>query len=165
MKLTNLVMATVICTSLIGCSTPYKKDGLMGGFEETQLDENVYQVSFSGNAYTRAAKAEDMALLRSADLTLQKGFKYFVLTDSNTDTDISTTPITSQSTGGAYGFGNQAFGSTTTTTSGGKIISRHSTQNTVVMFKEKPQLNTMVYNAEIICKSLGEKYNAECGAM
>ena len=47
---------------------------MSGGFTESQLDTNVFRVTFKGNGYTSPDRAEDMALLRSAELALQHGF-------------------------------------------------------------------------------------------
>lgn len=51
-----------------GCATGYHARGLSGGFSETQLDENVFEVSFHGNGYTshgREAQARDRAPSRA----------------------------------------------------------------------------------------------------
>jgi len=35
-----------------GCATTYQPQSFTGGFSETQLAENIFQVLFNGNAYT-----------------------------------------------------------------------------------------------------------------
>ena len=55
---------------LVACATAYQPQSFSGGFSETQLDKNVFRVSFKGNGYTNAERAEEMALLRSAELAL-----------------------------------------------------------------------------------------------
>lgn len=161
-------LITILAVILIGCSTPYKQSSATGGFSETQLDENVYKVRFRGNGYTSGEKAEELALLRSADLTMRKGYKYFVLNDSYSDakiTSISTTPVTSYSNGSANAVGNTVYGSSTTTSYGGqaRVHTKPSTTNTIVMFHEKPDGVGLVYSAEFLCKSLARKYGAGCG--
>ncbi|GIX25986.1 MAG: hypothetical protein KatS3mg122_3217 [Caldimonas sp.] len=78
-------MRTIAAISLAiflgGCATTYQPEGFSGGFSETQLDTNVFRVSFRGNGYTRAERAEELALLRSAELTLKNGFTHFVVID------------------------------------------------------------------------------------
>lgn len=144
-----------------GCATGYKSNGFTGGYSETQLDENVFKVSFRGNGYTRRERAEDFTLLRSAELALENGYKYFVIIDSSSHTRNSTytTPVTSHTTANAYGTGNYAYGTATTTTSGGQTynISKPSTSNTIVCFKEKPAAG-FSYNAEFIYKNVSQKY-------
>ena len=60
---------------LSGCATAYQPKGFTGGFSETQLDESVFQVSFRGNAYTSSERAADFTLLRSAELTIENGYR------------------------------------------------------------------------------------------
>lgn len=38
---------------LSGCATAYQKESSTGGFSKTQLGDNIFQVSFKGNAYMR----------------------------------------------------------------------------------------------------------------
>ena len=145
---------SIICiVALHGCATAYQKSGFSGGYSETQLDENVFKVTFHGNGYTGRERVEDFTLLRSAELTLENGYKYFAVIDENSYTSNSTytTPTTSYTTGSAYGNGNYAYGNATTTTYGGQTynISKPSSSNTIVCFKEKPS-SIFTYNAEFI---------------
>jgi hypothetical protein len=155
--------------AISGCATSYQKMGFSGGFEETQLAPNVWKVSFSGNGYTRASRAEDMTLLRSADLTLQSGFTFFALADSSSSTKYSTvtTPSTSTTNVNVYGGSGYASGTATTTTSGGNsfLVTKPSRTNTVVMYKSKPEINTIVYDAEFLCRSMGAKFEVTCGSI
>ena len=68
---------------LSGCATPYGSSAgnYLGGFSEAQLGENMFQVSFEGNAYTKADTVANYTLLRSAELTLQYGFTHFIVVD------------------------------------------------------------------------------------
>lgn len=86
---------------LQGCSTAYQSRGFSGGYSETQLDENIFKVSFSGNGYISGHKVADYTLLRSAELTLQNGFKYFAIVDANSNIEHSTytSPTTYHTTG------------------------------------------------------------------
>jgi hypothetical protein len=147
---------------LAACATPYQRIGLGGGYSETQLGKNIFQVSFRGNGYTSREKASDFSLLRSAELTLERGFRYFVIVGSEKDTKISTytSPTQSSTTGSAYGYGNYAYGSATTTTYGGQtyFISKPRATNTILCFKEKPDINGIVFEAEFVVKSIRQKY-------
>jgi len=164
------VIAVCIFTAvgLAGCATAYQRDGFTGGFSETQLDENVWRVKFEGNGYTRDQTAEDFALLRSAELTIEKGYTHFALAGSrsSSETGAFTTPTTAYTTGNAYVTGNNIRGNATTTYQGGQtfIISRPTTNNTVVMFKGKPEIQGLVYDANFICQSLGKTHGVTCGA-
>ena len=78
-------------------STPYQPMGFKGGYENTQLDKNVFEVTFSGNGLTSRQRVRDFAMLRSAELTIQNGYKYFISTNENTSSTQHTvvTPQTS----------------------------------------------------------------------
>lgn len=160
MKKVCIFLLTV--SLLYGCATSYKKNGFSGGYTETQLSENIFNVSFAGNAHTSGERASDFALLRSAELTIKHDYKYFVIINTNNIMTNSTytTPITSNTTASAYNHGNHTYGNATTITSGGEtyIISKPSSSNTIACFANKPEKG-FAYNAEFIYKSITEKYN------
>ena len=154
-----LALATVL---LAGCATTYQPNSFTGGYSETQLGENIFQVSFRGNGYTSRERASDFSLLRSAEEALENGFRYFVIVESEKGSKVGayTTPTTSYTTGSAYGSGNYAYGSATTTTYGGQtyFISKPRATNTILCFKEKPEINGLVFDAEFVAKSIRQKY-------
>ena len=158
----KLIVPIIVLVALTGCATSYQKQGFTGGFSETQLGENIFQITFKGNAYTSRERASDFTLLRSAELALENGYKYFVIVDSEkyTKKGAYTTPATSHTTGSAYGTGNYAYGTATTTTTGGQtyIYSKPRSTNTIVCFKEKPEVSGLVYEAAFIIKSIKGKY-------
>jgi hypothetical protein len=158
----KLIIATTLALALTGCATTYQDSGFSGGYSETQLDENVFKVTFRGNGFTKRERTEDFTLLRSADLALQNGYKYFVIVNGGTSVSSSThtTPTTYNTTANVYATGNYAYGTARTTQSGGQTynISKPSTSNTIVCFKEKPA-SGMSYNAEFIYKNIREKYD------
>lgn len=151
----NLFIISLAAIFIQGCSTPYKHSGFRGGYSEIQLDENVFKVSFRGNGYTGRERASDFTLLRCAELALENGYKYFVIINANsyTSKSIYTTPTTFNTTG------NGQCSSTTTTTGGQTyIISKPSSSNIIVCFKEKPD-SGFSYNVDIIYKNISLKYN------
>ncbi len=162
----NVVLFLVV-VALAGCATAYKPDGYGGGFSETRLDTSLFKVSFQGNGWTKPERAEDMALLRSAELTIRNGFNYFVVIDSQSRERQGsyTTPKQSYTTANATAYGNSAYGTAQTTTYGGQTVhtSRPTTTITMACFKEKPEIQGIVYNARFLCDSLGQKYDAICG--
>ena len=150
-----------IALLLFGCSTPYQQTGFTGGFSETQLDVNAWTVTFKGNGYTDREKVTDFNLLRCSELCLENGYKYFVIVEGReySKEGSYTTPTTSYTTGSAYAYGNNVYGSANTQTYGGQTynISKPMSSNTIVCFKEKPAISAMVYNAEFIRNSIREK--------
>ena len=147
---------------IAGCATSYQAQSFSGGFSETQLDRNVFKVTFKGNGYTQSERAEDFALLRSAELTLKNGFSHFAIVDGRQSADygVLTTPTQSYTTGSVTAYGNTAYGSARTTTTGGQsfIIKKPSSTNTIVCFNGKPENGMFVYDAQFIYDSLSTKY-------
>ena len=156
------VWCVLACVSLLGCVTPYQRAGLTGGYSETELDENVFEVWFRGNAYTSAQRAADFTLLRCAELALEHGFTHFCVVESSHYTKLGsyTTPSTSYTTGSVYSSGYGAYGSATTTTHGGQtyITSKPRAAKTIVCFKGKPKTDAVVYDAGFVCNSIEGKY-------
>jgi hypothetical protein len=75
-----LLFAGLSCT----CScqpTPYQRLGTTpaGGYSETRFSENEFYVKFVGNYNTPPATVRNYLYRRAAELTLEKGFKYFAV--------------------------------------------------------------------------------------
>jgi hypothetical protein len=157
----NLIILIAGAFLIEGCATGYTDRGMMGGYSETRLDENVFQVSFRGNGYTSSERASDFTMLRSAELVLEHGYKYFAVIDQDSSVSNSTytTPTTTNTNVNVFGTGNSAFGTATSTTTGGQTynISKPSSSNTIVGFVEKPD-DIFTYNAEFIFQSITDKY-------
>ena len=158
------VTIVTLFLTLAGCATGYQSRGFKGGFSETQLDENVFVVTFNGNGFTSLERASDFSLLRSAELALRNGYKYFAVIDGQTylQQNTITTPTTSYTNANVYSYGNTAYGNATTTTYGGQTfnVSKPNVTNTIFCFYEKPD-GVFVYNASFIVRSLAEKYEIE----
>jgi hypothetical protein len=73
---------------LASCATKYEPatgsfwDGHTG-YSEIGLDSTTWQVTFCGNNNTTDEVVNRYALYRSAELTSQRGFDYFVILDNN----------------------------------------------------------------------------------
>ncbi|MCG8441895.1 MAG: hypothetical protein MI723_08805 [Caulobacterales bacterium] len=55
------------------------------GYSETQLENDRYRVSFSGNSLTDLDTVENYLLFRAAELTLQTGGDWFEIIDRTTE--------------------------------------------------------------------------------
>jgi len=82
------IAALVVLPLFFGCETvhslavgtPYEPyNALRGGYSETALATDVVRVVFRGNSSTSKERAQDLALLRAADLSRQAGFKFFTV--------------------------------------------------------------------------------------
>jgi hypothetical protein len=95
-------------------------------------------------------------------VTRAHGFRYFVIVGTEKDSNVSihTTPSTSYTTASAHGYGNYAYASGTTRTYGGQTysISKPQATNTVLCFKEKPDVNGVLFDAECVIESISTKY-------
>jgi hypothetical protein len=158
----RLFTALSLVFLLTACATTYQPESFSGGFNETQLDKNVFRISFKGNGFTKADRAEDMALLRSAEISLKNGFSHFAIVDGKSASEFGTytTPAQSTTTGSVSTYGNTAYGRANTRTTGGQsfLINKPSTTNTIVCFESKPEGNFFVYDAQFVFNSLSQKY-------
>ena len=69
--------------------SPYQAgdvEGFIGGFIDSAITENIHRVYFIGRPGTSVFYADDMILLRSAEITLGLNYKYFNSIDNNTIT-------------------------------------------------------------------------------
>lgn len=152
--------AAAVLFVLTGClphlaPTPYQPMGRSGGFEETKLSPNSWRVNFAGNAATGTARAEDFVLLRSAEIALQNGFRYFVIADQASRSEISTF-----TTGGTTQTYPNTYGTPTTYRAPVQVhdVNKPVTETVIVCFNEKPDTDLTVYDAEFLKKSIGAKY-------
>jgi hypothetical protein len=150
---------------LSGCATGYHSKGFTGGFSETQLDRNVWVVTFRGNGYTSNERASDFVMLRSAQLSLEAGFRFFLIVDRANLNSLQTytTPTTSSTTSSVSVVGNTAYGSSQTTTYGGQtyLMMKPGRENTIVCFVERPNVIGPVYDAAFVWNSIASKYGIQ----
>lgn len=161
----NHLLCIVICLTLSACATGYYKNrGITGGYSDTQLAPDMFRVSFSGNGFVSNERAQDMALLRAADLTLMHGYKYFIVggeSDTSTNQTVST-PGHSYTTGFVSMNANSASYSGQTTYFPGMNINiyRAGHQLLIQCLNHRPD-STMTFDARFIMKTLKAKYKVE----
>ncbi len=77
-----------IAFTLSACASKYapKDDGLFGkaGYEAIPVDSTTYRVAFRGNNMS-LEHVDRYAFYRAAELTLEKGFDYFVVLQNGLD--------------------------------------------------------------------------------
>jgi hypothetical protein len=151
---------------LAGCATAYQSKGFTGGYSESKLSENVFRVYFRGNAKTSAERAEDFTMLRSAELSQDHGFSYFIVVDENSVSEVTgtyNTPTQTNTTATATAVGNTAYRTSHSTTSGSLAmhIRKPSDRMTIVCFREKPTVDGTVYEARFVVGSIRSKYGME----
>jgi hypothetical protein len=90
LRLSALAVAALL---LAGCETAATYGPSTGhgapGYSDQQLTANRYRVTFTGNSVTPRATVEDYLLLRSAEVTLNSGYHWFMF--DTRDTQAKTT--------------------------------------------------------------------------
>lgn len=74
----KLLILTMLLT---GCATSYQPHTAFNksGFNETELTQNHFKITFQGNEKTFTERASDLALLRASELMIAKGCSNFKL--------------------------------------------------------------------------------------
>ncbi|MSU58119.1 MAG: hypothetical protein EXS35_08065 [Pedosphaera sp.] len=171
-----LPLFLILATGLLapGCATQYQSNSLTGGFKDMRLAPDVFRITFRGNAYTSAERAQDFAMLRASELCLSNGFHHFALLgESQTATPhVFSTPSTSTTTGYASGetsgtiYGNQFRGytylsghSTTTYTPGQTFVFFKPTAGLMIRgFVDKPA-EIPVFDAAFLQQEITSQYH------
>jgi hypothetical protein len=91
-KVCVVVGFAILVAALSGCATGYHASGFKGGFSQTKVSEDTYQVQVTGNGYTTSERASQFLLRRCAELTLESGRRYFAMLDSDSDSRTEGTP-------------------------------------------------------------------------
>src|SRR5262249_9009450 len=104
------IVVAFLVVMLAGCTTPYGKMGLTGGYSEKQVSENVWHVHYLGNGFTTMETVQTMWLYRCASLTLEKGFAGFEIVTPVTFSELRRGRHTLlQRTGGSFSSNLQAI--------------------------------------------------------
>lgn len=152
-----MLAAGVACIS--GCATTYGPRGIDGGYSETRRADSIYVVRFEGNGFTKPDQAEEMAFLRAAELTLEKGFKYFTILGESSATNSTAVPTPTQSytTGTVNPYGG--FQARTTTAGGIPLVVRTpSARLHIGMSNHADMPGRQMHEAASIVGDLGPKY-------
>ena len=85
----KLLAVSLVFLGLAGCASPttYKpaENDRATGYSDQRLADNRFRVTFTGNSVTRRQTVENFLLLRSAEVTRDAGFAWFVFDDRNTE--------------------------------------------------------------------------------
>ena len=146
------------------------------GYWDEQIEPNRYRVTFAGNSLTSRETVERYLLYRAAQLTVERGFDYFVLSDRNTEKHTSTyvdEPFGPGPYGywgpswrfyGRYGYG-RGFGWRTWDPFWGSPFDRDIDVRTVERYEAsaeivlghgpKPERNVRAFDARAVIQSIG----------
>ena len=158
----------VFLSCLAGCTpTAYLPAvGAGYGYSEIELSDGTYQVYFEGNQYTPESKAREFALLRSAELTLETGHRYFTvaeLADQTRVTSSTSTPMPTTTTECKQKGDKLECVSTTSGLGGGTTTSTYPRYSyTIKMFVEHPEGEALIiYDAATVRRELRTRYADE----
>ena len=90
----NTIVVIFLSIFLASCSTGYRPLNDSGGYwdERIETTSNRFKIGYDGNKWhsdpvNRKERVIDLALLRSAEVALENGFKYFIVSDSTAYTE------------------------------------------------------------------------------
>ena len=153
----------LISLGLCSCATPYHPLKRGTGYSSSQVASNEFAVSFKGNADTTYQRAYDFALLRSAEVTLQNGFRFFSVVDVTNASSAKRyteiyrtygTPVL-----GEYDFGRLDYlpGPPVVEVQQPQIFYTPGTVLLIECFPAKPE-KKFAYDAAMLAESLKRKY-------
>ena len=94
MKRVNATVAMFLSVLLISCTTGYRPLNDSSGYWDERIEpsSNKFTIGYDGNKWhsnpvNRKERVMDLALLRSAEVALENGFKYFIVSDSKVYTE------------------------------------------------------------------------------
>ena len=78
-----MVSGCCLAASLLlsSCATPYRPLKSHYGYADRQVGKDEYEVSFLGNGHSSYDRVLDLALLRAAEIAIERPAKYFTVLD------------------------------------------------------------------------------------
>lgn len=161
----KIVVTSVLLLLLTACATGptlYQPRGTMNGFgfSEQPLESDRVRIVFEGNARTPRETVENYLLYRAAEVTVERGYRYFVPMQQNVEREESRTSV---ATGIGTGFGRGwwhggGFGGSIIIVDSAPANGRASYRASAVfkLLAEEPTATNMdVLDAEEVFKALG----------
>lgn len=160
-SLTSRLLALGLAAALAACATatPYQpaRDG-EGGYTEQRIENNRYRIRFIGNSSTPRETVENYMLYRAAELTLNAGYDYFVMSANDTEARTRYSQSMSAYAGpswGWWGWGSRYYYGPGFGVGASTPITDYNAQAIVLMFKgKKPEADPAAYDARAVRESL-----------
>jgi len=152
-----LFAALIPALFLAACATATPYQPRVGdssyGYADQPIESNRYRVTFAGNSLTSRDTVETYLLYRAAQLTLEKGYDYFVVADQDMAVDTRYREYFGGAGLGAYywypRFGVAAGTSTSTP------VNQYEARCMIQLFNgSKPAENPAAYDAHEVIKNL-----------
>ena len=127
----------------MGClSTEYQSSGITGGFTDQMTGPSTATISFKGNGFTSAENARSFAMRRAAEVTLQKGYDYFLIEGG--ENRFKTQKLSGTIQCNSYGY------STSCNEYGGGTVNKPRSTLDIRMFKGNVPNKTGYYDARYL---------------
>ena len=137
----KIIFTFVFVLILVGCSigrSYHNSDNVWKlGYSEAQLNERVYRVSYAGHDIPQS-ECDNLALLRAAEITKKKGYKYFRILNEK-----------------------QSLQSQFLATSGMMATENRPVSTITIEMLEKKDDKSGILDAGIIWNSLAKKYGVQ----
>lgn len=165
-KLSLLGVSITAVMVLSGCATTPKQPltfDQLGQFSTTPLNEQTFRVSFQGHANMNFGRAEELALLKSAQTAVLKGFQYFKVMDdpSNRNQQPPRQAVVYPAPMSPWGYGYRRHpGFYDPYYDMPQVVNVDPVQisYTIQCFKDKNSAPSDAFDARLILQSLGQKY-------
>ena len=157
LKTTGLFLLASLALAACTTATPYQEANKRGqGFSEFQLEQNKYRIVFSGNASTPITTVENYLLYRAAEVTLNKGHDYFIVSDENVNTMRIFRTRGTTFGGSRFGF-HRGFGTGIASTSLSTRERQEFTVSAIITLHsgKKPDSVAEAFNAKQVIAGLG----------
>lgn len=162
---------TALLLAACATATPYGPAETGGGygFSDQRIEENRYRITFRGNSLTSRETVENSLLFRAAELTVERGYDYFIVVENDTEASRSYRS-SSPAFYGRYGYGHPfhrpyyAFPYYAYGFGWGypyddyyaREVTRYSAVAFIAMYRgEKPDENPRAFNARDVMDNLG----------
>jgi len=158
-KALGFLAAVALVLSACASATPYAPTDGRFGYSEQQIEQDRYRVTFRGNLSTPRESVENYLLYRAAELTVQQGYDYFLMTEQDTEADITyrSRPIFHAGYAhGSRGFPYYAYGFSWVHDDTTMEQRRYEAIAYIVMRQgEKPADDPVAYDAREVMENLG----------
>ena len=161
------VVIIILCAfGISGCvPTPYKSQewNFLGGYSDTKVEEDTYDIQFKGNAFTKREAVIDYALLRSAEVALEHQCVAFAIIDAKERVSTEENPEgeISYLDGQKLMHPISVYGNFSTEAGKTYFLQKPDVVNRILCFKTQPSIDHHVYDPHFITLTLRTKYGIQ----
>ena len=149
-----------------GCvPTPYKsqKWSFLGGYSEKMVKQDIYEIKFKGNGFTKREAVVDYALLRSAEVALLHQCTFFAIIDAKENAPEKDVPGAEISylDGQKLMHPISVYGNFSTGSGETYFLQKPDAMNRILCFKKRPNIDHHIYDPHFITLTLRTKYGIQ----